>query len=448
MLYYIDPGTGSMLFTIIIGAASAGIYALRKALVKARFVMSGGKQEKADDERRLIAMFSDNKRYWNVFKPICDELERRGMTASYLTASPDDPALDAEYNHVTCEFIGEGNKAFARLNMLKADIVVSTTPGLDVYQWKRSRDVKWYVHVFHAVGDVTLYRIFGLDYYDAVLLSGRFQEAQIRQLEQLRGLPAKEIALGGLPHMDALQKQLQDAGPAPEHPTTVLLAPSWGAGAILSKYGGSIIDALLKTGYHIIVRPHPQSFASETELMDRLMSEHPESEQLEWNRDNDNFEVLRRSDIMVSDFSGVVYDFAFIFDRPVIYTEPNLDKSPYDAWWLDEEIWIYESLSKFGRQLSMDDPGQLKQMIDECLTETRFREGRDAARDEGWACQGHAAATIVDYLQAKLEELSEPTEAEQPAEAPTGQDSAQSEEATAGQHSEQLSKPPDEADAE
>ena len=65
MLYYIDPGTGSMLFTIIIGAASAGIYALRKAMLKARFVLSGGKQEKVDSERRQIVIFSDSKRYWN-----------------------------------------------------------------------------------------------------------------------------------------------------------------------------------------------------------------------------------------------------------------------------------------------------------------------------------------------------------------------------------------------
>ena len=26
-------------------------------------------------------LFSDHKRYWNIFEPICDELERRGMNA-------------------------------------------------------------------------------------------------------------------------------------------------------------------------------------------------------------------------------------------------------------------------------------------------------------------------------------------------------------------------------
>ena len=41
------------------------------------------------------------------------------------------------------------------------------------------------------------------------------------------------------------------------------------------------------------------------------MDQFPDSDQIEWNRDADNFEVLRKSDIMISDYSGVIFDFAF-----------------------------------------------------------------------------------------------------------------------------------------
>lgn len=411
MLLYIDPGTGSMLFTILIGVVTAGVYALRKALVKARFVLSGGKREKAAVDKERIAIFSDSKRYWNVFEPICDELERREIHASYLTASPDDPALKKDYDHVRCSFIGEGNKAFAYLNMLQANIVLSTTPGLDVYQWKRSRDVAWYAHVFHAVGDVTMYRMFGLDYYDAILMAGVQQAEQVRALEKLRGLPQKELVEAGLPHMDTLMERLERAEEPPAHPTTVLLAPSWGPSAILSRYGERIIDSLLATGFHIIIRPHPQSFESESELVERLMRAYPASDQLEWNRDNDNFDVLHRSDILITDFSGVVYDYALIFDRPVIYTEPAFDKDPYDAWWLDEEPWTFGMLPRFGRQLDIDNLGELKSIIDECLASPVLKEGRERARDEGWTWRGNAASTIVDYLLAKEAELGKADEA-------------------------------------
>lgn len=411
--FYIDPGTGSMLFTVLIGLISAAVYGLRNLLVKARFMLSGGRAEKGASDNKPYVIFAESKRYWNVFESICDEFERREIPLSYLTASPDDPALEKPFEFVKCEFIGEGNKAFARLNMLKADMVLATTPGLDVYQWKRSRDVKWYGHILHAISDATMYRMFGLDYYDTVLLTGDFQVEQIRELERLRNLPAKELEIVGLTYVDALKARLEAADPLPEHETTVLLAPSWGKSAIFALYGGRIIEALLETGYHVIVRPHPQSFTSEKELMDELMAKYPASEQLEWNQDNDNFEVLRRSDIMISDFSGVIFDFALVFDKPVIYTEPAFDSAPYDACWLEEQPWTFRTLPKIGRQLSMDDLGNIKELVDECIASPEFQAGRDTARSESWQHQGEAAKHIVDYLVTKHEELFDESPSEE-----------------------------------
>ena len=131
---YIDPGTGSMLFTILIGVLGTAAYLLRNVWLRLRFAFTGGAKEKKQDERLPIAVFSDSKRYWNLFEPICDEFEKRGEKLEYMTASPDDPALKKHYEHVVCRFIGEGNRAFAHLNLLKADVLLSTTPGLDVYQ--------------------------------------------------------------------------------------------------------------------------------------------------------------------------------------------------------------------------------------------------------------------------------------------------------------------------
>ena len=406
MRFYIDPGTGSMLFTVLIGVLGASAFFLRNSFIKLRFYLSGGKAEKEDGERVPFAVFTDSKRYWNVFEPICDAFEARGQSLLYLTMSPDDPALSKPYRRVVCQFAGEGNKAFAKLNMLKADILLSSTPGLDVYQWKRSRDVRFYAHIPHAVSDIVIYRMFGIDYYDAILLSGDYQAEQVRALEKLRNLPAKELPIVGQPYMDALLERLKTAEPlAADRPVTVLLAPSWGESAIFRRYGGEIIDALLATGYHIIVRPHPQSFTSEKELIEELMRHYPDGGQLEWNRDNDNFEVLRRSDILISDFSGVLFDFALVFDKPVIYADTSFDKAPYDAYWLDREMWTFTTLPKIGRQLSRDDLGRIKELIDECRADPRFQANRETARRETWQHIGEGAVRTVDYLVKKREAL-------------------------------------------
>ena len=405
MNLYIDPGTGSILFTVLIGIIGAAMYSLRMLWIKFRFKISGGKVETTSQKIPMV-IFSDDKRYWTVLEPICRELDRRGRDVVYMTASEDDPALNNCYEHVKAEFIGSDNKAFAKLNFLNAVIVLSTTPGLDVYQWKRSKDVQCYVHIPHAASEITLYRMFGIDYYDAVLLSGEYQLQDIRKLEELRGLPAKELLEVGIPYMDEMAARFQKAGAADNLERTILLAPSWGPSAIFSVYGGKIIDVLLKTGYHVIVRPHPQSFKSEKELMDKLMKEYPESEQLEWNRDTDNFEVLRRSDILISDFSGVIFEFTLIYDKPVIYTDPQFDISPYDAWWLKQPLWTISALPRLGRQLTAENMNNLNELIDSCLTDPQYAEGRHQVKEETWVYAGEGAKLTVDYLINKYEELT------------------------------------------
>ena len=409
MLFYIDPGTGSMLFTILIGVLGAAIYGLREVYMKLRFRLSRGKTKKENEKEAQIVIFTDSKRYWNVFEPICDEFERRGEKLEYLTSSSDDPALKKDYTHVKSQFIGEGNKAFARLNTLRADIVLSSTPSLDVLYWKRSRDVKWYVHIPHAASDITIYRMFGIDYFDTILISGDYQEEQIRKLEKLRNLPAKEIVKVGITYMDEMKKRLDAAPPLPEHPTTVLLAPSWGSSGIFSVYGSSIIRGLLATGYNVIIRPHPQSYTAEKDLIEKLMAEFPADDKLEWNQDNDNFEVLRRSDIMISDFSGVIFDFTLVFDKPVIYADTSFNKDPYDAAWLDEELWTFSVLPKIGRQLTRNDLDNMRSLIDSCLTDKTFIKGRDEARLETWAYIGESAVRTVDYLLRKCLDLNQTT---------------------------------------
>lgn len=404
MLLYIDPGTGSMLFTILIGVIGAGIYSIKMLWIKFRFVISGGKIETSEKEIPFV-IFSDDKRYWNIFEPICREMNKRGKDIVYYTASADDPALKNNYEHVKAEFIGKDNKAYTKLNFLNAKILLSTTPGLEVYQWKRSKNVRYYIHILHAASEVTMYRMFGIDYYDAILLSGEYQKTDIRDLEKLRNLPKKELEKVGIPYMDEMVKRLEKCPPLKEHPKTVLLAPTWGPSGIFSVYGEKILEALIKTGYQIIVRPHPQSFSSEKELLEGLMDKYPNSERLEWNRDNDNFEVLRRSDILISDFSGVIFDFALVYDKPIIYTNPNFDLSVYDAWWLDRPLWTLSALPRLGKELTQESLCNIKELINECLEDPQYKEGRRNVKQETWECFGKGAEKTVDYILKKYDEL-------------------------------------------
>ncbi len=419
LLLYIDPGTGGMLFTILFGLLGGLFYFLGTFFVKIKYSV-GGKKSKAGNEKKVpLIVFSDHKRYGNTFGPILDELEKRGIKTRFLTMSEDDELLKKNYKNITCEYIGKGNSAFAKLNLLNADAVLSTTPGLDVLMWKRSQNVKYYIHIPHATADITLYRMFGIDFYDALLLPGEYHVEQVRKLEELREIPQKELVVVGTPYLDLLKEKLvksekensQNEEKATTDKKTVLVAPSWGESSLLNRFGEELIDALVKTGYDIVIRPHPQSFTAEKDLIERLMKKYGEDSKVTWNKDNDNFEILKRADIMISDFSGVVFDYTLVFDKPVIYADSYFDTSVYDHAWLDEEPWTLKILPKLGVPLTRDKIDCVKEVIDSCINDEKFKDGREQARRETWFYIGESVKRTVDYLEAKLAEIEKENKA-------------------------------------
>ena len=292
-LLYIDPGTGSALFSILIGAA-ATIYFLGRALIiKLKVFFSGGKAVNATSLEHPFVIYNEGKQYSDVFKPILDEFESQKVTLLYLTSAQDDPVFNGTWNFVKAEFIGEGNRAFARLNMLRAGICLMTTPGLDVYQLKRSKMVKHYAHLLHAPVDATLYRLFSFDYFDSVLLTGDYQAEDIRFLERQRNIQEKKLITVGCSYLDVYAEKIKNLPKEENHPFTVLVSPSWGPSAILSHYGEKLLDPLAASLWRIIIRPHPQSKKTEAAMLERLQTRYKDSSNVEWDFERENIYSLK-----------------------------------------------------------------------------------------------------------------------------------------------------------
>lgn len=403
---YIDPGTGSMLFSILIGAAATVFFLFRALLLKIKFILSGKKDGSAqvDSSYKPYVIYNEGNQYWNTFKPVVEEFEARKIPLEYLTSSKNDPVFDQKYNYVKAEFIGEGNSAFAKLNMLSAGVVLMTTPGLQVYQLKRSKNVKHYSHVLHMPNDATTYRLFGLDFFDSVLLTGDYQATDLRYLEEKRGINKKELVTVGCPYLDVYKQNIAEIPAEENHPFTVLVSPSWGDVGLLKKYGEKLLDPLSKTGWRIIVRPHPQSKKSEAEMLERLTARYKDNPNIVWDYERQNIFSLKKSDIMISDFSGIIFDYTFLCDKPVMYVNAGMDLRPYDAYDLDgKELWQYSVLRKFGTALKEEQFANIKEVIQSVSDSKELEEARHAAKAEAWMHEGEAGKNIADFMISKVE---------------------------------------------
>ncbi|MDE6704412.1 MAG: CDP-glycerol glycerophosphotransferase family protein [Treponemataceae bacterium] len=405
-LLYIDPGTGSMLFSVLIGATATLYFLARAVVLKLKFIL-GGKKGAADKSAHTYVIYNEDKRYQNVFRPVLDAFERHGTEVSYFTSFKDDEAFSAGYKFVKSEYIGEGNAAFARLNLLSADIVLATTPGLGVYQWKRSKNVKHYAHILHSPGDATMYRLFGIDYFDSVLLSGEYQKDDVRYLEKTRGIKEKDLPVVGCTYLDFYKERIEKIPAEEKHEFTVLLSPSWGPSGILAKYGERLLDPLLATGWNIIVRPHPQSKISEAEMLERLSKKYEGNGNLIWDYETDNIYSMKKADIMISDFSGIIYDYTFLCDKPVMYVNADIELALYDAYDVPgQKPWQVNAVKDFGIELKEEQFPTIKEVIQNASDSEELARRRAKAKQTAWQFEGQSGEKVYEFMAEKERQLN------------------------------------------
>lgn len=407
-LLYIDPGTGSMLFSILIGAAATLFFVAKAAWIKFKILLSGKKDGSGvvDASYKTYVIYNEGNQYWNVFKPVTDEFEKRKIPLMYYTSSKTDPIFEQKYEFVTSEYIGEGNTAFAKLNMLSAGFVLMTTPGLQVYQLKRSKSVKHYSHVLHMPNDATTYRLFGLDYFDSVLLTGDYQKDDIRTLEKNRGINSKDLVTVGCSYLDVLSEKINSIPAEENHVFTVLVSPSWGEVGVLKRFGERLLNPLAATGWKIIVRPHPQSKKSEADMLKRLEERYKDYANVEWDYNRDNIYSMKKADIMISDFSGIVFDYTFLCNKPVMYVNTDMDLRPYDAYDLNKQLWQFSVLEKMGIKLEEKDFANIKEVIQNASDSPELAEQRKIAKETAWMNIGKAGEKIADYMISTVEKQS------------------------------------------
>lgn len=370
---YLDPGSGSMLLSAIIGIVATLYFILKNFAYKLvslpSYILN---KKKGSPETRSIVIYSEGARYWNVFSPILHALNAKGIKCTYLSSEKNDPGLCSGLEHVETRYIGSGNKAFLMLNTLEAKICIMTTPGLDVLQIKRSKGVKQYCHITHSAGGVGGYSTYGLDYYDMVLVGGDGDKKIIEDIEAVRNTPPKEITVVGCTYLDVLRKKLaEEEGReffSDNSRKTVIVSPTWGEHGILNKCGEKLLSTFAASNrYNIIIRPHPQAFTSDKKMISFLKSKFPKGEHLVWDEEPDGLIAMRQADIMISDFSGIIFDYLFLFNRPIIAFMSKYDKRGKDAMDLPKDSWNIQALNRLGGAYKEEDIPKLPGRIDALL---------------------------------------------------------------------------------
>ncbi len=370
IILYIDPASTSALFYIIIALVATIAFSLRGYFYRLKNLILGRGFKSSDELGGTeIVFYSEGKQYWNVFLPIIRALEKKEVPCAYLTSDKEDPGLSYHSDLYTSKFVGNLTMTSVYLNKLKAKFVGMTTPQLDVMMIRRSKRVQHYGHIVHAPIDVFTYRKFAFDYFDSVFCSGPHQIEGIKKLEEKRGTQKKLLLETGLTYYDVMLDDLNSITAAEKRNPIVLVAPTWKEYSIINRFGVSFFSSLLKnTTFDIIFRPHPQSYVSFPRLMAELNAFAETEPRLSVDTKPSGTESMAKSDIMISDLSGVIWDYAFLFSKPVLLLKTEFETiEGFEGSELNYPMWEMRERPKLGRIFTEEDIDSIGAIANELI---------------------------------------------------------------------------------
>lgn len=378
------------------------------------------KRERADYKRffkivnKHFVIYSERSGFYKYFEALITELKKRAknMTIHYVTSDPDDAIFRLAETDPTIKPYYIGQKKLITLMMrMDADIVAMTTPDLDNYYIKRSlvrKDVE-YIYVPHDMMSVHMgFRKAALDHFDTIFCTGEHVAREVRKTEEVYSLPEKTLVKFGYPLEEKLEKAYEDMDKTPHAKREILIGPSWQEDNLLDSCVDTLIEQLMCEENHITVRPHPEYVKRYPEKIKLLTEKYAgvPDEKLTFELDFTTNKSTYSSDLLITDWSAIAYEFCFSTKKPVLFvnTKMKMENPEWEKLGLTPaEIYLRD---KVGVSLEKSELDMTKTVADELMSSgEKYKEKITALLHEHLYSYGTNGAEGAKYILRRLAEI-------------------------------------------
>jgi YidC/Oxa1 family membrane protein insertase len=357
-------------------------------------------------EERPIVVYVEDDYSWNQLGGYVEALTLDwGIPVTYITSNPDDPIIEGPPAKV--EPIVLTTQLPVAFPKIDSPVTLTTMPDLGQLGIKRPQDTKLF-YSFHSLNSIHMsYREGAFDAYDAFFCTGPYQVAELRKHFELIGKEGIELHDVGYSKLDRLRSMVENVGTKERTRPLVVIAPSWGAANILEGYGSETISAVAAMDVDVIIRPHPATFESiypeGASIVESLEREFAALTNVNFERSITSEESLVDGDILISDWSGVSFEYAFSTERPVVFIDtPRKVKNEN---WQKLSIAPFEDRmrTEIGEIAAPDDPRGLQSTVERMLeNRSYYRDKIVEARHREIFNFGSAASVGAEIIAAEL----------------------------------------------
>ncbi len=371
------------------------------------------KREKQDYKRffsvvnKKLVFYSEGSGFYKYYKGTIEYLlEHTNITIHYITSDFNDKIFElAEKNDkIRAYYIGE-KKLITLMMKMDADIVVMTTPDLETYHIKRSyvrKDIE-YIFVMHDMGSFNLTNRNGaVDHFDTVFCTGKHQKEEVEKIEIAKNLPKKTTVEAGYDLLDDMIKDYESNKTVTERPV-ILIGPSWQVDSIMDSCIDDILEGFKNSEFDVIVRPHPQYVRHKSEKCEALKEKYKEYSNISVQTDFSSNSTVFDAAILVTDWSGICFEYAYTTKRPVIFIDTPMKVMNPEYKMIDTVPINIMLRNEIGKSIAMEDAKSTIDVAREMIANAdSYSDKIEAFRNEYVYNLGHSAEISAKYIINQL----------------------------------------------
>ena len=363
---------------------------------------------------RSIVFYAEHSGYYPYFEGIIKKLtDEYNRTLCYITSDPHDSILSNSNPRIKTFYLNRLLPFF--MAFVGCKVFVMTLTDLNKFHLKRSINPVHYVYVFHAlVSTHMVYRYGAFDHYDCILCAGPHQVKEIRQHEKLNNLPPKTLVEAGYYRLERIYQDYQEyvrQKPSQPDREIVLIAPSWGVANVLESCGEELVELLLREGYQVIVRPHPETVKRSPGLIVQLTTKFGKSPNFTLEKSIATHDSLLRADVLICDCSGVALEYALGTERPVLFLDVPVKIKNEKYRDLNIEPLELATRTKIGVIVKPEELATVPSVISQLISTARqYKNAIIELREQYLFHFGKSAEIGANYVQRLISQETNPME--------------------------------------
>ena len=320
---------------------------------------------KINSQNKEFIFFSESKFYREHFLELILSFKKKGIeNLVFISSDKDDVNFFKDL--VKCYYIQNYLILIIFFNILNCKFLIMTLTGLG-NPLPKSNSCKYYVYFFHALASThQVYTKDAFKNYDIIFSTGNYQTEELKFAEKKFGLPQKEIVNIGYFFLDHITNK---ANLNKKKKQNILFAPSWNYNKnnLFDDYGLDIIKILLSNNLKITLRPHPEHYKRSNIKIDKIKKLFRKNKNFILEKNFSNLDSLEKAEILITDNSAIVFEFLFIFKRPIIYINykekiHNSDKDKITIKTIDQDL-----KETFGNIIEINDLDKLPSLCKDLI---------------------------------------------------------------------------------